>query len=65
MANSFGFQNYTHRVSDNLIILNEKEVMNNQSLEGDLAHRIKMINGTLYTHTEIMNQMKEGGWNNE
>ena len=63
LSSFVGFNISTHRTNNDKIILNEKELVNNKCLEGTLEERAKAISGTVYTHTEIINKINEGGWN--
>lgn len=51
-----------HRTKEGLIIINEKEVMNNDFLEGNFEDRVQVLGGTIYTNVEINNIINEGGW---
>ncbi|MEG1729614.1 MAG: hypothetical protein RR280_08770 [Bacteroidaceae bacterium] len=58
-----GFSTSTHRVNGNLMLLNEKEVINNVALSGmNLREKMIPISGKDYTLSEIKQVMKEGGW---
>lgn len=57
-AKDWGFSEIGHTVSGNLICLNEKEVINNPSLNGSLAERAELLGGCISSITEakmIMN----------
>lgn len=57
-AKDWGFSEIGHTVSGDLICLNEKEVINNPSLNGSLAERAELLGGRISSITEakmIMN----------
>lgn len=57
-AQDWGFSKIGHITKGNLICLNEKEVMYNQALNGDLAERAEMLGSTVSSASEakmIMN----------
>lgn len=58
-----GISDSGHRTKDGLIIINEKEIMNSDFLEGDFESRIKILEGVICTNGEINNIINEGGWN--
>lgn len=57
-----GISQKGHLVNKDLIILNEKEVMNIESLEGDFESRVQALDGSTHTNTDINNIINKGGW---
>lgn len=57
-----GISDSGHRTKKELIIINEKEIMNSDFLEGDFESRVQLLGGTTYTNVEINNIINEGGW---
>lgn len=51
-----------HLVKGESIILNEKEVMYLPSLDGELEDRILLLDGIVYTNTNMNQIISEGGW---
>lgn len=64
IALSVGISKKGHIVNNGFIIMNEKEIMNCEFLEGSIEERVQTLGGTIYTNTEINNIINEGGWNN-
>jgi len=57
-AQDWGFSEIGHKVSNSIIYLNEKEIMNSQSLKGSLTERADQLEGRVVSVTEaklIMN----------
>lgn len=57
-AKDWGFSEIGHNVRESFICLNEKEVMNNEALKGDLAERAETLGGYVASVSEaklIMN----------
>ena len=65
-AVAHGFTLQGHRVHGTLILLNEKEVECSHALSqaSTLEQKCELIMGTIYTHSGIINELNEGGWNN-
>lgn len=64
LAGEKGFSLKTHRTHGDLMLLNEKEVVNNPALHaGSLADRASEIAGTVYTCAAVKHVLNEGGWN--
>lgn len=57
-----GISDNGHRTKKGLIIINEKEIMNNDFLKGDFEARVQILGGMIYTNVEINNIINEGGW---
>ena len=60
-----GFRTEDHRVKENLILLNEKEVMDNTTLQGTLKQRTQALQGTAYTEKKALIELNKGGWTYE
>ena len=58
-----GISDSGHRTKKGFIIINEKEIMNSDFLEGDFEARVQILGGTTYTNVGINNIINEGGWN--
>lgn len=56
-AKDWGFSEIGHNVRENFICLNEKEVMNNEALKGDLAERAETLGGYVATLSEAKSIM--------
>lgn len=51
-AKDWGFTEIGHAVKESIICLNEKEVMNNEALQGDLAERAELLGGYVASLSE-------------
>lgn len=51
-AKDWGFSEIGHAVRESFICLNEKEVMNNEALQGDLAERADTLGGYVASASE-------------
>lgn len=53
-AKEYGFQLLGRYSNGKDVFLNENEVKNSQTLEGDLEERVKTLEGSLLTETEAL-----------
>lgn len=61
-AADVGFKTEDHRRKGNQILLNEKEVMNNGTLQGTLKQRVKALDGMTYTEKQVIIEINNGDW---
>lgn len=59
IAKDWGFSSETHRVSEQYMCLNEKEVLVSQVLKGTLEERAAILNGMICTREEALIMMND------
>ncbi len=57
-----GFKKRGHRMKDDEILLNEREILINSHLEGTLEERVAQLEGTLYTEVKAIYYLNQNKW---
>ncbi len=60
-----GFKAIGHRTKGGKVLLNERELMNCQTLQGALGERAAAVDGKVLTETSAMAEINGGGWKYE
>jgi len=55
----YGFKKITHRVVGDMMILNEKELMANANLDGEVEERAELVGGEVLTENELLSKLNE------